>query len=472
MGKRAQLSREAVVESFADVDLGDERLNRRLEAIVGRLASGPEKSFPTLFRGEAELEAFYRFVRNPRVELDTLVAGHFGQTRERITCTTSALAIHDTTELSFGDARVRRREGLGRLNRNDQGMLFHATLAVDAQARAPLGILDAHVWTRPDESRRAMRADVGHRKLRELPSEGDKWLAQALRVKRDNPTVSLLHVMDSEADDYSLFAYLAAFEIRYCIRVGTNRRVLDDTAHNLGDLFSRTEAACTRDITLSPRGRQPGGGRSRHVVRAGRTATISIAAITVSIKRPHSLPVSAALPDDLSVNVVRVWEASAPDGEVPIHWVLFTNEAVDTTAAMLAVVDAYRQRWLIEEYFKALKTGCSYEARQLDSDATLEVALGLFIPIASQLLALRTLERERPDTPAQTVLSKAELFVLRKELGRTFPQHPTVADALAAIARLGGHIKNNGSPGWIVLNRGYEELAKLAAFAEKLGVEM
>ena len=29
----------------------------------------------------------------------------------------------------------------------------------------------------------------------------------------------------------------------------------------------------------------------------------------------------------------------------------------------------------------------------------------------------------------------------------------TVADALLAIARLGGHIKKNGAPGWIVLMR-------------------
>jgi hypothetical protein len=37
----------------------------------------------------------------------------------------------------------------------------------------------------------------------------------------------------------------------------------------------------------------------------------------------------------------------------------------------------------------------------------------------------------------------------------------TVADALLAIARLGGHIKDNGPPGWIVLGRGYQKLLAL-----------
>jgi hypothetical protein len=32
---------------------------------------------------------------------------------------------------------------------------------------------------------------------------------------------------------------------------------------------------------------------------------------------------------------------------------------------------------------------------------------------------------------------------------------------MLAIAALGGHIKNNGDPGWLVLGRGYEKLLVL-----------
>jgi IS4 transposase len=39
-----------------------------------------------------------------------------------------------------------------------------------------------------------------------------------------------------------------------------------------------------------------------------------------------------------------------------------TTEAVETAEQVAAVVDAYRARWLIEEFFKALKTGCGFEA--------------------------------------------------------------------------------------------------------------
>jgi hypothetical protein len=33
----------------------------------------------------------------------------------------------------------------------------------------------------------------------------------------------------------------------------------------------------------------------------------------------------------------------------------------------------------------------------------------------------------------------------------------SVRDMLLAIAGLGGHLKNNGEPGWIVLCRGYDD---------------
>jgi hypothetical protein len=34
---------------------------------------------------------------------------------------------------------------------------------------------------------------------------------------------------------------------------------------------------------------------------------------------------------------------------------------------------------------------------------------------------------------------------------------------MLAVAALGGHIVNNGSPGWIVLGRGYDDLLTLEA---------
>jgi hypothetical protein len=125
-------------------------------------------------------------------------------------------------------------------------------------------------------------------------------------------------------------------------------------------------------------------------------------------------------------------------------------------------VDAYRCRWVIEEYFRALKSGCAFEKRQLESMHTLLNALALFVPIAWRLLALRTIGRDTPDTPATEVLTAVQIrclsFLLRHRKRPDLPSNPTARDALMGIAGLGGHIKNNGDPGWIVLGRGLDTL--------------
>jgi hypothetical protein len=119
----------------------------------------------------------------------------------------------------------------------------------------------------------------------------------------------------------------------------------------------------------------------------------------------------------------------------------------------------YRSRWLIEEFFKALKTGCAYEKRQLESLDTLLVALALLAPIAWQLLVLRHLARTLPDAPATALFTDRQLRVLRAASpGTALSATPTLGHALRTVARLGGHLRQNGEPGWLVLGRGLQKL--------------
>ena len=161
--------------------------------------------------------------------------------------------------------------------------------------------------------------------------------------------------------------------------------------------------------------------------------------------------------------MVYVWETEAPPGEAPIEWVLYTSEPIDTTEQLLQVVDWYRARWVIEEYFKALKTGCAVEERQLGDLHSLSNALALLLPIAWQLLLVRSEARERPDAPASELLPSDEIQVLRAAAAkrRPLPDHPTIEQAMLSIAALGGHLKHNGPPGWQTLARGYQELRLL-----------
>ena len=80
------------------------------------------------------------------------------------------------------------------------------------------------------------------------------------------------------------------------------------------------------------------------------------------------------------------------------------------------------------------------------------------MPVAWRLLLLRTLGRLSPNEKAERVLDKVQLQVLRANTKKTLPSNLSTQQAMFAVAALGGHIKNNGPPGWQVLGRGLDNL--------------
>jgi hypothetical protein len=117
-------------------------------------------------------------------------------------------------------------------------------------------------------------------------------------------------------------------------------------------------------------------------------------------------------------------------------------------------VDAYRARWVIEELFKALKTGCQIEKRQLESYDARRIALAIFLPITVQLLWLRDAARSEPAAAPCTTLSARHVqVVLRACSRRPMSATPSNEEAYLALAALGGHLRANGSLGWVVLGR-------------------
>ncbi len=156
--------------------------------------------------------------------------------------------------------------------------------------------------------------------------------------------------------------------------------------------------------------------------------------------------------------VVRAWEPTPPAGEAPVEWLLYTSEAISTDEQIRAVVEGYRTRWVIEEYFKALKTGCAFESRQLESAHALFNLFAYCSVVAYALLLMRTLARAKKNTPATDVFNTTQLKCLRLLSRGKLEKTPTAREALLRTAALGGHIKNNGEPGWRTLSRGWQKL--------------
>jgi len=410
---------------------------------------------------EKETEGFYRLLGNPRVRYDRLVEAHARETVGRMPAGGTVRVIHDTTEMAFG-GNPGSREGLGRLRSKDEhGFLAHVALAVDATPSAkPLGTVGALCWSRTAPSR-------GNRKLsgaelaKLVGKESSRWWEQVEQVEAlIAGKSSAIHLMDREGDAFPLFCNLKAHGARFVIRMARDR-----TVESEDELMPLSEAVITlpkyleREVPLSRRGAKP-MPRSAHGQRPARLAKLSISAGKITLQKSRYY--DDDLPDELTVNVVYVQEIDAPKDEEPVSWVLVTTENIETAEQVAAVVDHYRARWLIEEFFQALKTGCGIEKRQLESFGALTNVLALFLPIAWQMLLLRSVSRSEPNVPARQVLTTTQIAVLRHYQPQKMPARgATVKDALYAVAGLGGHLKNNGPPGWRTLAYGMQELISL-----------
>jgi hypothetical protein len=272
-------------------------------------------------------------------------------------------------------------------------------------------------------------------------------------------------VADREADDYELLGEIIALGSRFVIRSSHNRRLAPDVheEEKLHDVLASAEVVAKRSILISSRlGNERGPDSLKaHPAREGRKAEVEILKAKATIKRPEC-PKTEGLEEGIEINLVHVREPQPPEGQPAVDWLLLTTEAIASVEDVERVVDIYRARWLIEEYFKALKSGCSYEKRQLSTLHALTNALALFAPIAWRQLLMRSAAQEHQDAPASTVFTQDELFVLKAKARKRclLPENPTVRDAFLSIAALGGHLKRNGPPGWKTLNSGYEDFMK------------
>lgn len=460
----------------AACSLGDERLEKRMQSIVSTMCKRPAASFPDLFKEDSELEAVYCFLRNERLSLGKTLRGHIAHTVGRVQSLKTVVVAHDTTEFDFAIGQ-RRRDGLQRFSQKRQGFLAHVSLCMSADgARAPLGCLGLQPFVRLNQLENATDQAAWQQQMGSGFTEAGRWLKGIRHSERVlGKEVSAIHVCDREGDAYPVLSKLVQANSRFVTRLAQNRTVTEpETGHLLDFIAEQPVLGLSRQVQLSERLQASvlPADRKTHPARKSRSAELVLRCAQVTLNRPAKRNSDGQSPQSVTLNVVDVSEVNVPSGEPPVRWTLATTEPIDSEAACWRIVDLYRSRWLVEEFFKVIKTGCGFRFRQLDSHKTLLAVLGLCVPVAWTLLLMRYLEREAPDSPAEAVLPQPLLGFLKRIWPRgPAPEQPTVREALRAIAALGDHIRHNGPPDWLVLHRGYEQLLLMyegfcAAFPE------
>ena len=151
-------------------------------------------------------------------------------------------------------------------------------------------------------------------------------------------------------------------------------------------------------------------------------------------------------------------------GVTPIKWVLFTSLEVATFEQACQVIEDYETRWLIEEYHKVIKTGCSVERHALRTKDRLEALTGLITVVGARLLQLKTISKSEPEVKAQNRVPSMWLKALKALKPKLHTSTLTVYEFFRQVAKLGGFLgrKHDGEPGWQTVWRGFKKLQLLA----------
>lgn len=449
--------------SFGEVHFGAARLGnkartRRLVMLADQLTRHPSGTLPQKLRDPAALQATYRLMNCEEVTHGKVLAPHREETLCRIAEHAGPLlVICDGTELDYTTITSLQNLGqIGNGKRCRRGYICQNCLVVDPATRQAMGLVNQILHVRADVPAGETKEQSRRRQSREsrLWPDGTRDLPGDRR---------LIVVCDRGGDTFEELGHEHKSGRRFVIRSRHNRRILTGHAGDGRNQFLES--------TLQ---RQPAAGAFTLEVaatpgRAARTAELSVSFAPVRLLPPKQKRGEYGN-EPLAVWTVRVWEPNPPRSEARLEWVLLTNEPVISFEDAWRVIEWYECRWVVEEYHKALKTGCNIEELQFCDESRLEPMIALLSVVALTLLNLRDASR-RPNaklTPAHTLVAQEYVDVLslwrHKEVRPAWSLH----DFFQALARLGGHQnrKHDQPPGWLVLWRGWTTLQLLAIGAQ------
>jgi Transposase DNA-binding/Transposase Tn5 dimerisation domain len=433
---------------FASACLRDRRRTQRLVTLATQIAGDPSSSLPLQTQDWGDLKGAYRLLDRPEATFTVIATPHWqhtvaGAAHGRF------LILDDTTELDFG--ATRQATGLGPVGSGvGRGFLLHSGLMVDPHDEWIVGLAGQILFHRRPAPRGETRAQ-----RRRRDRESAVWGPLIEQIGTPPAQAQWVHVMDRGADDFEVLCRAQRLGADWIGRVKSrHRRVCDAEGHpgTLSAVVAQAPVAGCDTLTLRARPHQP--ARRAKV-------EVSFAAVTIQVPRQPAASLKALTPRPIAQWAVWARELDPPaDLKEPIDWLLMTSLPVRDLAAAMDVIGYYEKRWLIEEWHKALKTGCQVEGRQLQTSHRLEALTGVLSVVAVRLLQLKEVGRREPHRPATDLVPAHYVDLVRRARKRSRVGEWTVRDFFRAVAGLGGFLgrKGDGEPGWITIWRGWEVL--------------
>lgn len=449
-------------EEFAHARLRDKRRTARLVDMAAEAARHPAGRISALFSTDAQRQGAYDWLENPACEPGSVARASHQATARRCQNQPLVFVPVDKASLTLADPQVRKDLGpVGTRVTRARGLQVMSAIAVDEEG-TPQGLLGQAYWSRTNEP----HAVPAHR--RPVQEKETRYWEQVMGQARQNLSAQAAgskpwFQVDREGDAWPVI--VGALELRQdqylTIRASWNRRLQDCPGSQEQGQGAAYLWGCLQDHPVL-------GDYQLHVSagpkRTAREAIMQLRAgpVTLDLYNKQTKTHQPA-----RVWAVLVQESTAvPAGQKPIEWLLLTTYPVHSVQDAGLVVWAYTQRWRIEEFHKAWKSGCRVEDIQLEESERIVKWAIILAAVAMRLVRLTYLARHQPQRPARQELTEYEVEALLDldVEGHLEPATLTVWEAVDAIARLGGYVgpSSGGPPGMLVLTRGWVRVQAVA----------
>lgn len=429
---------------------------KRGAALHAALVSRPGSCIRRLGGTRAREIQFTRWLRNGSVTARE-IAAHAGEATAKRVAGREVVAIQDTSELVLGGRRTRAK-GFGPVGGGGAlgGVLLHPVVAVEAGTGALLGLVDAQVWNRDGGRKVAAR-----RGRATADKESQRWLDGMARAGEVlGSAAGITVVADRESDIYELFARRPA-NVHLVVRAAQDRRI-ETAAAASALLFAYSDGLPERGRLRLTIPAAPG--------RKARPAELAVRFSPVALRKPCN-GAGRDLPETVALTLVDIRETSRPAEGKPVHWRLLTTHAVTSLGEARRVRDLYRQRWMIEEFFRTLKTaGFNIEAAEIgDPRAMINFAAAATVAAVTVMQLVQARDGATGQNlgdafdPADQPVLEALSAKLEGKTARQKNPHPKASLAFAAwvVARLGGWTGYYGKPGPRVMRRGLDDFQRI-----------
>ena len=459
--------RQWTFDEFGTVDFGDKRLDKRLKNLSADLSLKPLAPISQATEDWDSCKAAYRFFENDKVDMKKILAPHTKNTLKRCQNHPFVLAVNDTT--TFNYSAHPSKKGFGHIGRGAykgtskaKGVYAHTTMALSPQG-VPLGILSNYFWNRTHQDKES-----------DAEKESARWIESVNEIEdMSEGELKFISVGDRESDFNDYFLNFSGKRNHFLVRSKTNRKILESENKKLWDYMKGRKIKTEFEVKVESKSKVEGsGGWEKKKGKLVRNGKKRIARLKVQYE---DVNIDMGSKGRYPMWVLRVSEdlENSKENVEPIEWILLTSVEISSSEVAELMVQFYDMRWVIETYFKTLKSGCKVEDCRLDNYEKITKYITLMAVVAWRLLWMVHIGRIEGEAPCTKVLSEIEwktLFRVTNKSKKLPDGIPTVKEAIIRVAMLGGFLarKNDGMPGVTTIWRGWQRLTDMTMTIELL----